>query len=627
MLRFANIRSVQECGRKLFASAILFILFTLRGLTPCYGVEAYIAWPAIDSDSKSIIQATGKFLGVDPEYVTTFRQLEDGWGRKRPRSLTLVTDTFFSRLRSTQKQKLSDVLTRSQVSLMIVLDGSEPKGSDGFLAGLTKYTGRVNAGILNFSAQHSEILKELAGMKIPVHVDEYSIFFNVDPKRTADVEPLIWLQDSNGTKHIIMALKRIGQGRLYLTTFPKCQIINGNETFENLPQVLPILIFLKQEGGEFCWHRKTILANLTIDDPWLVEPYGNLSYKGLLQQMKMANFHTTIAFIPWNYDRNHREVVDLFLEHPERYSIAFHGNNHDRQEFGDYKDHSFKTQETGIRQAIARMAEFTRLTGIPVSKVMIFPHGIAPERTLDTLKHHNFVATINSTILPLGDRGPVDTDAMLEPATLKYFGIPVIQRFNPRVDRSIINILLFLEKPLLFYTHQDYFYKDIGAFNEVARYVNERTGHRVQWMNLKEVCESLYTERLNADGGYDIRMMARSISVKSPTTISSSYQVKETLSGNENIERLVINGSPYSTGFERALKKPVSLGSGEEMRIEIVYKQPPDQTRISIERTGLRNSAIRWLSDVRDRYLSTSRFGRKVIGVISRILHGSQESQ
>jgi hypothetical protein len=611
---------VQFQSKRLFPYAVLFVVITLLGLTPCHGADSCIGWPGIDSDSKSLIQVVSKFLGVDPEYVTTFRQIENKWGQEGPPSVTLITDTFVSGLRSVEKQKLSDALTRSQVNLMVMFDSSGPKASHSFLHGLTKYTGRMTAGVLCFSAEHADILKELTGLKVPVRIEANSMFFNADPQRNSGVEPLIWLQDSEGTKHIVMAIKKVGQGRLYLATIPKCQMSNCNETFQNLPQVLPVLIFFKKVFGEFCWHRKTILANLTIDDPWLVEPYGNLSYKELLQQMERVNFHTTIAFVPWNYDRSYREVVELFLKNPGRYSIAFHGNNHNRQEFGNYKDHPYKTQEASISQAVARMEEFTRLTGIPVSQVMIFPHNIAPEQTLETLRQSNFVATINSRILPLGDDGPIGTDVMLGPATLKYCGIPVIQRFNPRVDRSIINILLFLEKPLLFYTHQDYFYKDIGAFNEVARYVNERTRNRVRWVNLKEVCENLYMERLRADGDYEIRMMARSISVKGPTAISSLYRVKETLSGNEDIEQLVINGSLYSTGFERALRKPVALGSGEEMRIEIVYKQPQNQTKVSIRRIGLRNYLIRWLSDLRDRYLSTSKIGRKVIRLIDRIL-------
>ena len=49
--------------------------------------------------------------------------------------------------------------------------------------------------------------------------------------------------------------------------------------------------------------------------------------------MQEHRFHTTIAFVPWNYDRSSPEVVSLFLENPEHFSIAIHGNNHDHEEF------------------------------------------------------------------------------------------------------------------------------------------------------------------------------------------------------------------------------------------------------------------------------------------------------
>jgi hypothetical protein len=627
MLRSIDVRSVRMKGRGLFASAILLVLVALWDLTPCYGVEAYIAWPTIDSESKSIIQSVGKHLGVDPEYVNTFRQLEDRWGRKTAPSLTLISDAFAARLEPKEFRKLSDTLGRSGVHLMVALDESEVKGLDDLLGPLRKSRCRMTTGVMKFSAEHSEILRELAGMEIPVTVERENTFFIVDPQRNRSLEPLIWVQDPDGARHIIMAIRWVGKSRVYLTTFPKCKILYGNETFKNLPQVLPFLIFLKKEGGEFCWHRSEILANLTIDDPWLVEPYGNLSYRGLLEQMEKANFHTTIAFIPWNYDRSHKEVADLFKKNPGRYSIAFHGNNHDRREFGNYRDHPFKEQEKNIRQAVTRMAEFTRLTSIPTSKVMIFPHNIAPKETLLALKQSNFLATINSGILPLGDKGPIGTDSMLEPVTLKYFGIPVIQRFNPRVNKSTINFLLFLEKPLLFYTHQDYFYKDIGAFNEVAQYVNLRTGYRAQWVNLQQICDDLYMERKRADGGYDIRMMARSISIKNPTATTVFYHVKEVLSGNENIEKLIINGDTFRTNAENHLNKPRALSSGERVGIELVYKQPVDGSRVSIERTGFRNYLFRSLSEVRDCYLSTNRLGRILIRLMNRILHRSQEDR
>ena len=64
------------------------------------------------------------------------------------------------------------------------------------------------------------------------------------------------------------------------------------------------MIFAKYGAGDRGWHALHHDANLTIDDPWLREPYGHLDYKDLLTEMERHNFHTTIAFIPWNYDRS-----------------------------------------------------------------------------------------------------------------------------------------------------------------------------------------------------------------------------------------------------------------------------------------------------------------------------------
>jgi hypothetical protein len=46
--------------------------------------------------------------------------------------------------------------------------------------------------------------------------------------------------------------------------------------------IAPLMILLREVGGARCWLPPAALANLTIDDPWLTEPYGCLSYPGLL---------------------------------------------------------------------------------------------------------------------------------------------------------------------------------------------------------------------------------------------------------------------------------------------------------------------------------------------------------
>ncbi len=82
-------------------------------------------------------------------------------------------------------------------------------------------------------------------------------------------------------------------------------------------------------GGEAC----KLCANLTIEDPCLTEPYDHVIYKGLMNEMGKENFHNTIAFIPWNYERNEDEVAAHFLDYPDSFLICIHDNNHDHREF------------------------------------------------------------------------------------------------------------------------------------------------------------------------------------------------------------------------------------------------------------------------------------------------------
>ena len=105
---------------------------------------------------------------------------------------------------------------------------------------------------------------------------------------------------------------------------------------QHFSEIVSIMMFLRYSCADECWHREIDYANLTIDDPFLVEPYGNLEFKGLLTSMETHNFDTTIAYIPWNYDRSNPKVAKLFLDHPDRYSIVIHGNNHDHYEFYKY---------------------------------------------------------------------------------------------------------------------------------------------------------------------------------------------------------------------------------------------------------------------------------------------------
>lgn len=127
-----------------------------------------------------------------------------------------------------------------------------------------------------------------------------------------------------------------GSAGVFIQTRHATQTSTKENPVELFSSLAPILMFVREAAGKQGWHTNGHYANLTIDDAWLTQPFGNLDYQGLLREMGKANFHTTIAFIPWNFDRSRPEAVSLFRSHPDRYSIVVHGNNHDHQEFYDY---------------------------------------------------------------------------------------------------------------------------------------------------------------------------------------------------------------------------------------------------------------------------------------------------
>jgi hypothetical protein len=169
-----------------------------------------------------------------------------------------------------------------------------------------------------------------------------------------------------------------------------------------------------ENADERAWHPPGYFANFTVGDTVLKEPYGHLTYEGLLKEMHKTNFHTTIGFIPWNYDCCDDEVASLFRKNPDRFSVCVHGNNHDHYELYKYETalrdswraKPLHDQEEDIVKAVARMERFSELTGVDYDRVMVFPHAIAPAKTLGLLKKYGFLSTVNVGDVPLGIKVP-----------------------------------------------------------------------------------------------------------------------------------------------------------------------------------------------------------------------------
>ena len=373
----------------------------------------------------------------------------------------------------------------------------------------------------------------------------------------------------------------------------------------------PFLLFLNHAVGDYGWHLDGHYANLTVDDPWLIEPYGHLHYKELLEEMEKHNFHTTIALIPWNYDRSEAGVVDLIRAHPERYSISIHGNNHTHREFGDYGSSPLQEQIANLKQAVARMERFRDLTGISYDRFMIFPHSVAPEATFTALRQLDFIGTANSLNVPADSLFPTDPTFLLRPFTANYGNFLSMFRYSAegQVSQTEIAIQCFLGNPLLFYGHEKLFDDGIGDFNRFADLVNQIQTD-TQWKSLGEIARHLYLVRRRDDGDFDVRMFSNEMALKNPTQIDAVFHVELEGTNPAPLPSLVIEGSPASlvrSGDKLTFRLIVPAGKTRNVRLRY---QSESVKAADLGTTSLYACALRQVSDFRDLYLSRFSLGR-----------------
>jgi hypothetical protein len=371
-------------------------------------------------------------------------------------------------------------------------------------------------------------------------------------------------------------------------------------------RIAPAMLFSRYCGGERGWHTFRHYANLTIDDPWLRQPYGYVDYRGLLAEMERHNFHTAIAFTPWNYDRSEPGVVSLFRHNPERFSVVIHGDNHDHKEFSDYRSKPLAVQIADLKQSLARMERFQTLTGIPYDKVMIFPHSIAPEKTLEALKTYNYLATINSTNVPQGAVKPSALSFGLRSVTLSFAGLPSISRYSVAapLPTGFIAINEFLGNPLLLYCHSDFFAKGIDAFDGLADEVNKLQPD-TQWRSLGDIVRHLYVLKLRDDSSYDVLAFSSDICLDNPSGRDAVFYVRKQEIGGQGLESVTVDGQPYEYRLQDGyLNFSIPVATGKSRCIAIRYRNDLELASIVVSHHSLVVYLLRMASDFRDIYLS-----------------------
>jgi len=446
------------------------------------------------------------------------------------------------------------------------------------------------------SSRAPEVTREFTGQEIS-YAGSAPGDFELVLSDSGSASPLITGKDDRGATYPIFVRYQVGAGSVFidageaaesLEERPFREMYYGHHGFS---KIIPLMMAMRFALAEEVWHSKWDFGNLTIDDPALIEPYENLNFGELLQEMKDHNFSTTIAFEPHNWTVTEPGVAALFLENPDRYSLVQHGNNADGYEFyfygGEGESQSLSlpprpldAQHADIVEGLARMGRHRIRTGIPFDRIMIFPWGISPEPTLVLLKRYGFLATVNGQDVPLGESRPTEWDYGMYQANLEYGNFPSIPRRHPgeyqpfRPDILPFIFDLFLDKPALFYSHAyagELFDEGAESFSPVADQINVLAGE-VEWRSLGFIVRHLYLERTNDDGSVDVKFYGNNVIVANELTHDRTFHLYKEETLNVPIDSLSINGAEFRyVAEDGTLRVDVSVPAHYSIELVIEY--------------------------------------------------------
>jgi hypothetical protein len=243
---------------------------------------------------------------------------------------------------------------------------------------------------------------------------------------------------------------------------------------------------------------------------------------------------------------------------------------------------------------------------------MIFPHSIGSQELLSTLKAYNFLATVNSSNVPMDAVRPSDLLFAFRPVTLSFADYPSLMRYsaNVRASSSFVAVNEFLDNPLLFYAHQNFFANGMDAFNAIADEVN-RSEPKTQWRSLADIVRHLYLVRLRDDSDYDVLAFSSHFRLDNPFGRDVVFHIKKRETGSPAISAINLDGHPQALRLpDGYLELQVPVVAGSSRTVEIQYENDVNLRAVDIARKSRRVYILRMASDFRDLVLSQVGVGR-----------------
>jgi hypothetical protein len=399
---------------------------------------------------------------------------------------------------------------------------------------------------------------------------------------------------------------------VFLSTSQKIIDIDSELTSQNFDvrhnflSAVPIVLYIKWAFRDACWNAPETNACLVIDDPVLKPTHGFVNFQELLSLMKRHKFSTNIAFIPWNWRRSSPEVVRLFTENPENYSISVHGCDHTRAEFGgaDRWRLYWKT-----RQALDRMNRHESITGICHDRVMVFPQGIFSEAAMSALKHSGLIAAVNSDVIS-SDSQPraVTISEVWDIAVMGYSDFPIFTRRYPWEGIANFAFDVMLGKPAILLIHHDYCSDHCARLIDFIKGLNALKCP-LTWTSLGEVVRRSYRQREVSPDVVELEMYGAELRIENRSERRKRYLIRRRESEPSGIKEVRVGSEEMVWNCRNGhIDFEVELDPGENRIIAIKFHDLDgngqcEETASYKAKTMLR----RYLCELRDNYVTTTR--------------------
>jgi hypothetical protein len=369
---------------------------------------------------------------------------------------------------------------------------------------------------------------------------------------------------------------------------------------------VPVVMYLKWSFRGVCWSASETNACLIIDDPPLRPRYGFLDFSELLQLANKQTFATTIAFIPWNWQRTNRDTVAAFQQNSGKLSICVHGCDHTGSEFAarsaDLLDGKLKT-------ARRRMQSLLNKTALDHENVMVFPQGAFSPEAVSALKRNGFVAAVNTKAAPADDASNETTLADLwSVAMVRYGGFSIYTRRY--IDHGIENFAFdgILGKPCFIASHHDLFRNHGSELTEFLRQLASLRW-KLCWRTLGDaVCRSYSIRR---DGGTIIvKMFAEQLRIENMEAVTRRIRVVKQEPQVVSLKDVTVNQDAVAYEYmDGCLRVIVDIPPGRTADVRCVYHERPDTLPDSGSVSYRFGVAVRrYLSELRDNYGYLFRF-------------------